>query len=155
MRSFLMMISPLKNNPALAKILIHKFGPFRDYSYDENNQYTDVFKRGIEEVGQLLKTARGLAHGVLVPHAPHLDINLGVTGREPLNNQPYFRIKRVETDMPVHGNARPAIDALLELLNVINTIRSQDPLNMDEIRARAQARGVSITFDMGWKNFME
>src|SRR5262245_19979502 len=31
-------------------------------------------------------SARGLCHNVLVPNAPEIDINLGVTGREPLNN---------------------------------------------------------------------
>lgn len=69
-------------------------------------------------------SARGLAHGVLVPHAAQLGINLGVTGREPLNNQPYFRVMRVSATMPVHGNAKPAIDALLPLLDAINAISS-------------------------------
>src|ERR1700731_1250117 len=35
-------------------------------------------------------SARGLAHGVLVPFATEFGIDLGVSGREPLNNQPYF-----------------------------------------------------------------
>lgn len=74
-------------------------------------------------------SARSLAHGVLVPLAPKLDINLGVTGREPLNNQPYFRIKRVSRDIPVRGSAQKAIDFLMELLNIIN-----------EFEERSQAR---------------
>jgi len=71
-------------------------------------------------------SARGLAHGVLVPQAPRLNINLGVTGREPLNNQPYFRIMRVTRDIPVRGNAQKAIDSLIDLLESINTIGTKD-----------------------------
>ena len=71
-------------------------------------------------------SARGLAHSVLVPLAPKLDINLGVTGREPLNNQPYFRIKRISSDMPVRGNAQIAIDSLIDLLTIINEFKNTD-----------------------------
>jgi len=71
-------------------------------------------------------SARGLAHGVLVPLAPKLDINLGVTGREPLNNQPYFRIMRVSRNIPVRGNAQIAIDALIDLLDIINGLKSSN-----------------------------
>src|SRR5690606_17545411 len=39
-------------------------------------------------------SARTLCHSVLVPLAAELGIHLGVTGREPLNNQPYFRMTR-------------------------------------------------------------
>ncbi|MFC1832515.1 restriction endonuclease, SacI family [Thermodesulfobacteriota bacterium] len=70
-------------------------------------------------------SARSLGHGVLVPLAPKLDINLGVTGREPLNNQPYFRVQRVTPDMPVRGNNQVAIDNLIELLNRINQFASK------------------------------
>lgn len=79
-------------------------------------------------------SARGLAHKVLVPQAPRLDINLGVTGREPLNNQPYFRIMRVSKKIPVRGNAQVAIDALIELLELINQLQ-----NTDEARTALRA----------------
>src|SRR4051812_33864697 len=46
-------------------------------------------------------SARSLAHGVLVPNAASLGIDLGRSGREPLNNQPYFRHVRVTDDMVV------------------------------------------------------
>jgi hypothetical protein len=39
-------------------------------------------------------SARTLCHSVIVPVAAELGISLGVTGREPLNNQPYFRMTR-------------------------------------------------------------
>lgn len=71
-------------------------------------------------------SARGLAHNVLVPLAPKLDINLGVTGREPLNNQPYFRIKRISVDMPVRGNAQIAIKSLIDLLNIIDSFETSE-----------------------------
>ena len=37
-------------------------------------------------------SARSLCHGVLVPLSAELDFDIGVRGREPLNNQPYFRM---------------------------------------------------------------
>ena len=42
-------------------------------------------------------------HSVLVPAAAELGISLGVTGREPLNNQPYFRMTRLGDNQPVHA----------------------------------------------------
>jgi hypothetical protein len=38
-------------------------------------------------------SARSLCHSVLVPLAAEIGFSLGVSGREPLNNQPYFRMK--------------------------------------------------------------
>jgi hypothetical protein len=38
-------------------------------------------------------SARALAENVLVPLSAELGISLGVTGRQPLNNQPYFRCR--------------------------------------------------------------
>ena len=61
-------------------------------------------------------SARSLCHGVLVPLAAELGINLGVTGREPLNNQPYFRMTRLGDATPVHGGGRAAFDYMLELV---------------------------------------
>lgn len=49
--------------------------------------------------GPLAYSARGLCHGVLVPLSVELRFSLGRTGREPLNNQPFFgndRLDRVE-----------------------------------------------------------
>ncbi|MGD0192881.1 MAG: restriction endonuclease, SacI family [Rhizomicrobium sp.] len=69
-------------------------------------------------------SARSLGHGVLVPLAPQLGINLGVTGREPLNNQPYFRIMRVSRDIPIHGNAKPALVALCDLLDIADRFKT-------------------------------
>lgn len=70
-------------------------------------------------------SARGLCHNVLVPNAPEIDINLGVTGKEPLNNQPYFRVQRVSRDMPVRGPVRPVIEMLCQLLDKLEALKSE------------------------------
>ncbi|QEH81581.1 restriction endonuclease, SacI family [Sphingomonas sp. C8-2] len=62
-------------------------------------------------------SARGLCHAILVPNAPELDISLGVTGREPLNNQPYFRIERLDRDAPVRSTARAGLYMLCDILD--------------------------------------
>lgn len=62
-------------------------------------------------------SARGLAHGVLVPNATELDINLGVRGREPLNNQPYFRIERLTREAPVRSTGRCVLNMLCDILD--------------------------------------
>ena len=51
-------------------------------------------------------SARSLCHAVLVPLAADLAISIGVTGREPLNNQPYFRMTRLgdNTDQRAYLN---------------------------------------------------
>lgn len=61
-------------------------------------------------------SARVLCHSVLVPLSAELGINLGVTGREPLNNQPYFRMTRLDDGTPVHPGGRAAFDYMLELV---------------------------------------
>lgn len=69
-------------------------------------------------------SARSLCHGVLVPVAAELGFSLGVTGREPLNNQPYFRIGRLGDDTPVHPSARPAFDYMLRLVTELQNLTS-------------------------------
>jgi hypothetical protein len=61
-------------------------------------------------------SARSLCHGVLVPLSAELGFSLGVTGREPLNNQPYFRMTRLDDGTPVHSGGRLAFDYMLTLL---------------------------------------
>lgn len=71
-------------------------------------------KAGDEHPGAY--STRSLCHGVIVPEAVRLGINLGVTGREPLNNQPYFQITRLSRKTTVHAKAKPALHALCDLL---------------------------------------
>lgn len=67
-------------------------------------------------------SARGLGHDVLVRNAPELDINLGVTGREPLNNQPYFHIAdRLSRDTRVRTTARRVLHLLCDILDRLQT----------------------------------
>ncbi|MCX8476766.1 MAG: restriction endonuclease, SacI family [Sphingomonas sp.] len=76
----------------------------------------DVFsvkKRG----GENTYSARGLCHGVLVPNAPELDISLGVTGREPLNNQPYVGIDRLTRAATVRSTVQGVLNLLCDILD--------------------------------------
>lgn len=57
-RSFQMMHRRLNNNPDLASVLVHKPGPLYDYSAKEISNYSDVFRRGIKEVGALVEEVR-------------------------------------------------------------------------------------------------
>jgi hypothetical protein len=67
-------------------------------------------------------SARGLAKDVLVPASRELRVHLGVTGREPLNNQPYFHNDIVSTRMNVKGNAKVALDLVCDLLDELAAI---------------------------------
>jgi len=74
-------------------------------------------------------SARGLGHGVLVPNAVKLGIHLGVTGREPLNNQPYFRIRRatLESILPlVRDKAAGPVKVLCEILSELESVSSSE-----------------------------
>ena len=70
-------------------------------------------------------SARTLCHSVLVPLAAELGISLGVTGREPLNNQPYFRMTRLGDGTPVHSGGRAAFDYMLELVRELETLKTK------------------------------
>lgn len=65
-------------------------------------------------------SARSLCHSVWVPLAAELGINLGVTGREPLNNQPYFRMTRLDDGTPVHPGGRAAFDYMVEIVRELD-----------------------------------
>ncbi len=61
-------------------------------------------------------SARSLCHAVLVPLAAELGVNIGVSGREPLNNQPYFRMTYLGDGTPVRASAQPAFDFMVSLV---------------------------------------
>jgi len=69
-------------------------------------------------------SARSLCQHVLAAHAPRLGIDLGVTGREPLNNQPFFAEERVHDSLPVHPRAAAGFNLLLKGLERISAIDS-------------------------------
>jgi hypothetical protein len=59
----------------------------------------------------------------LVPLAAELGIHLGVTGRQPLNNQPYFRINRLGDNTSVRkGGAKAAFDYAVELVHLLQAL---------------------------------
>ena len=78
-------------------------------------------------------SARSLCKDVLAPNARELDINLGVRGPEPLNNQPYFGKDVISRDMNVKGNAQAALNVLCDILDRLETVK-------DEATARAALR---------------
>jgi len=72
-------------------------------------------------------SARGLGHNVLVPAAPELEIDIGSSGREPLNNQPYFRISRATEDVLLDIVRDPApVRALVEILSELETCTASE-----------------------------
>lgn len=69
-------------------------------------------------------SARSLCHSVLVPLAAEFGISIGVTGREPLNNQPYFRMTRLGDGTPVHSGGRAAFDYMVGLVQELQAMES-------------------------------
>ena len=69
-------------------------------------------------------SARTLCHNVLVPFSADKGVSLGVNGREPLNNQPYFRMQYLGDGTPVRAKLRPAFDYTLELVRELSGVRS-------------------------------
>lgn len=72
-------------------------------------------------------SARSLCHDVLVPLAAELGFSLGVTGREPLNNQPYFRMTHLGDSTPIHQGARQTFEYLLELIDELSSLENEEP----------------------------
>lgn len=67
-------------------------------------------------------SARALCKEVLAANSKRLGIDIGVTGREPLNNQPFFGKKRVTSDFKVRSDAQEALLILLKALDELNKI---------------------------------
>lgn len=70
-------------------------------------------------------SARSLAHGVLVPLAAELGFSIGATGREPLNNQPYFRMVRLNDGTPVRDSSRGAFDYMVKLVGELQELATE------------------------------
>lgn len=77
--------------------------------------------------------ARTLAEQVLVPVSHRIGLHLGVTGREPLNNQPYFRMRWLGDETPISAASRPPFDYMLAL------IKELEVLSTDEAAAALRA----------------
>lgn len=62
-------------------------------------------------------SARTLSEKVLVPLSAELVFSIGVSGKQPLNNQPYFRMSYLGDTTPVHGSGREVFDYMMELIH--------------------------------------
>lgn len=76
-----------------------------------------VLKAGGEpEEGFESYSARAVATQALAPLAIANAVDIGTRGREPLNNQPFFRYTRVHRDMVVREQVRPFLSDLVDAL---------------------------------------
>lgn len=80
---------------------------------------------GASEIGRAY-SARTLCHTVLVPLSAEYGFSLGVSGREPLNNQPFFRMKKLDDGTPVNPAAKAAFDYMMELVAQVQALPDED-----------------------------
>ncbi|MDA2809398.1 restriction endonuclease, SacI family [Nocardiopsis sp. RSe5-2] len=59
---------------------------------------------------------RTLCHTVVVPYSVELGFDIGATGREPINNQPFFRYDHYDQIERIQGRARPYFERLRRAL---------------------------------------
>ena len=93
-------------------------------------------------------SARSLCHNALVPLSAELGFHLGATGREPLNNQPYFRMRRLDDGTPVHERSRSAFEYMMARVGELSSITSKTKLKgilLAYLRVRAQFQ---VTYDL-------
>jgi SacI restriction endonuclease len=80
-----------------------------------------------ETSGPNAYSARGLSHEVLVPASVEHGFSIRTTGREPLNNQPFFRYNRVDEVERVRFPE--AHRYLVECLRRVNDLSSDDAVS--------------------------
>ena len=61
-------------------------------------------------------SARTLSETVIVPWSARLQFSIGVTGKQPLNNMPYFRMTYLGDGTPVRAKSKVAFDYMVELI---------------------------------------
>jgi hypothetical protein len=71
-------------------------------------------------------SARSIATGVLVPGAVKHGYDLRATGREPLNNQPFFRYDRIDRMDHVRADAEPWVPVLIDACKAINNLSATE-----------------------------
>jgi hypothetical protein len=94
-------------------------------------------------------SARGLAHEVLVPASIDHGFDLRTTGREPLNNQPFFYSDRVD-DMP-RVKHPDEIRYLVECLEAVHYLREDEAVEALAafLRQRIAAKEQEMPVDLG------
>ena len=95
-------------------------------------------------------SARSVAHGVLVPAAPDFGFDLRATGREPLNNQPFFRYDRIDQIDRVRPAARPFLPDLVKACERINELSAREATAALAafIRVRLEAAAAAKSVDL-------
>lgn len=84
-------------------------------------------------------SARALCKDVLAANANRLGIDLGVTGREPLNNQPFFGKLRITAEMKVRADAKASLAILIKALTELEKIQAESKAR-NALRAFLQVR---------------
>jgi len=69
-------------------------------------------------------SARTLSEKVLVPIAVECGFDIGTSGLQPLNNQPYFRMTYLGDDTPVSARGRPPFEMMMKLIKKISILDS-------------------------------
>ena len=104
----------------------------------------DVFSLQVGEDRSANKySARALCKEVLAANANRLGIDIGVTGREPLNNQPFFGKDRVGVHLKVKKDAQKSLSILIEALTKLDNISTQKEAR-SALRAFMQVRKRNI-----------
>jgi hypothetical protein len=78
------------------------------------------------ESGDRAYSARTLAHNVLVPASKRSAFDLGARGREPLNNQPFFRYDRIDAMDRLRAKDRDAHSVLVEYLSDVDGMSCEE-----------------------------
>lgn len=74
-------------------------------------------------------SARSLCHGALVPTSAELNFSLGANNREPLNNQPYFRMTTLDDETPIHRRSVKPFNMMLELIAKLEKLNAKEATN--------------------------
>lgn len=73
-------------------------------------------------------SARSVATNALAPEANEHGVDIGTRGREPLNNQPFFRYDHIFPEMVVKENARPSLQILINALERLRQLPEEELL---------------------------
>lgn len=95
-------------------------------------------------------SARSIATNVLVPGAVKFGYDLRATGREPLNNQPFFRYDRIDRMDHVRSDAEPWVPVLIDACEAINKLGAAEARSAlaAYLRVRTEAAGARRAIDL-------